>query len=184
MATTALAIVYMIASGAYSPEAILSFREVIQSEKVLGPLLFIVFFMLFQPLGVASHGLILLSAAIWPWPQAFIYSVLGATLAGVLSFFFARYVGYEWVQRHLPEKIRRLEDKLVENQFRNIFLMRLLLFTFAPMQFMFGISKANFRVFLVASILGISPLIFLEAWFGSSLFDWYFETFQSDSVTH
>ena len=164
--------VYLFATDSYSPEAILEIRETIQSQKILGPLIFIGFFTILQPFGIGSHGFILASAVIWPWHLAFVYSLVGATLAGVVSFWFARFVGYNWVQNHIPAKVMIFEKKLVEKQFRNIFVMRIIFFTFAPMQLMFGVTRVDFKVYLLATLLGISPLIFLEVWFGASLFDW------------
>ena len=167
-----VAMAYLVSSDAYSPEMLLKIRESIQSQKLLGPLIFIGFFIALQPFGIGSHGFILASAVIWPWHLAFVYSLVGATLAGVVSFWFARFVGYDWVQSRIPAKIMIFEKKLVENQFRNIFVMRIIFFTFAPMQLMFGVTRVDFKVYLLATVLGISPLIFLEVWFGASLFDW------------
>ena len=164
--------IYLVGTGAYSKESLHQLREAIQSQQLLGPVIFILSFALLQPLGFGSHGFILASAVIWPTHLAFTFSLIGATIAGIIAFWFARFVGYEWVQRRIPDKLKMFEQQLVEKEFQSILLMRLIFFTFAPMQLMFGVTRVRFNVYLMATILGISPLIFIEVWLGATVFDW------------
>ena len=167
-----IAIVYLISSGAYQPQTLIELREYIQTKGWIGPIVFIISFSILQPIGMGAHGFIIASSLIWPIHLAFTYSLIGATLAAVFAFWFARYVGYQWVQNRLPDKLRVYEKRLVENQFRSMLIMRLLFFTFAPMQLMFGVTRVQFPTFLITTVLGISPLILIEVWLGGTLFEW------------
>jgi uncharacterized membrane protein YdjX (TVP38/TMEM64 family) len=52
--------------------------------------------------------------------------------------------------------------------------LRLLFFTFGPMQFMLGVSRVRFLPFVTASALGVLPLIVLEVIVGGNLAAWLF----------
>ena len=165
-------IIYLISSGSYDPQVFVQGRDYIQGQELYGPLLYIAAFALLQPVGFGSHGFIFAAAFLWPPYQGFLYALTGATAAAIVAFYFSRYVGYEWVQARLPAKLRNYEQRLVDHQFRTMLVMRLLFFTFAPMQFMFGVSRVGFPKYLLTTILGITPLIAIETWLGSSVFHW------------
>ena len=133
---------------------------------------FVVAFALLQPLGVAAHVFIVLAAVVWaPW-VALLASWSGAILAGCVAFAFARYVGRQWVQDRLPPRLRAWDERLTERGFRTVLTMRLLLFTFGPMQLMFGVSRVGFVAFVAGSALGLLPMIAAETWVGGSVVAW------------
>lgn len=137
-----------------------------------GIVAFVVAFAVLQPLGVAAHVFIVAAALVWtPW-VALLASWSGAVLAGCVAFGFARYVGREWVQARLPPKLRVWDLRLAERGFRTVLTMRLLLFTFGPMQLMFGVSRVRFATFVLASALGLLPMIAAETWVGGSVVQW------------
>lgn len=137
-----------------------------------GLLAFVVAFALLQPLGLAAHLFIVTAALIWaPW-VAVLVSWTGALLAGCVAFGFARYVGRSWVQERLPPKLRKWDDRLAERGLRTVVTMRLLLFTFGPMQLMFGVSRVRFWAFVAGSAVGLLPMIAVETWVGGSVVAW------------
>jgi uncharacterized membrane protein YdjX (TVP38/TMEM64 family) len=137
-----------------------------------GLLAFVVAFALLQPLGLAAHVFIVTAALVWePW-VAVLASWLGAVLAGCVAFGFARYVGRQWVQERLPPKLHPWNERLAERGFRTVLTMRLLLFTFGPMQLMFGVSRVRFWAFVAGSALGLLPMIVAETWIGGSVVQW------------
>ena len=66
------------------------------------------------------------------------------------------------------------DGKLATHGFRTVLVMRLLLFTFGPMQLMLGVSKVRFGSYLAASALGMLPMIALESFVGASVIGWLF----------
>jgi uncharacterized membrane protein YdjX (TVP38/TMEM64 family) len=137
-----------------------------------GLLAFVVAFALLQPLGLAAHIFIVSAALIWePW-VALLASWCGALLAGCVAFGFARYVGRAWVQERLPPKLRVWDERLAVRGFRTVLTMRLFLFTFGPMQLLFGVSRVRFWAFVAGSALGLLPMIAAETWVGGSVVDW------------
>jgi uncharacterized membrane protein YdjX (TVP38/TMEM64 family) len=137
-----------------------------------GIVAFVVAFALLQPLGVAAHVFIVAAALVWsPW-VALCASWSGAILAGCVAFGFARYVGRQWVQARLPPRLRAWDERLAERGLRTVLTLRLLLFTFGPMQLMFGVSRVGFVAFVVGSALGLLPMIAAETWVGGSVVQW------------
>jgi uncharacterized membrane protein YdjX (TVP38/TMEM64 family) len=55
-----------------------------------------------------------------------------------------------------------------------VLAMRLLLFTFGPMQLMFGVSRVRFVPFVLASAIGLLPMIAIESFVGAGVVDWLF----------
>jgi uncharacterized membrane protein YdjX (TVP38/TMEM64 family) len=134
-----------------------------------GLLAFVAAFALLQPLGVAAHVFIVAAAVVWaPW-VALLASWSGAVLAGCVAFGFARYVGRQWVQARLPPRLRAWDERLVERSLRTVITMRLLLFTFGPMQLMLGVSRVGFGAFVAGSAVGLLPMIAAETWLGGSV---------------
>ncbi len=149
-------------------------RTQLRASGPWGPLLFIAAFAALQPLGVASHAFVVSAALVWdPW-VALPISWAGAVAAGCAAFGFARLVGREWVQQRLPAKLEGYDERLATHGFRTVLVLRLLLFTFGPMQWLFGVSRVRFWPFLFASMIGLVPLLAVETWLGGNLVAWLF----------
>lgn len=144
-------------------------RDALRDSGPWGPIGFVVAFAALQPLGVASHAFILAAALVWsPW-LALPLSWTGAVLAGCVAFGFARTVGRDWVQARLPRRLRGYDERLATRGFRTVLVLRLLLFTFGPMQLMLGVSRVRFAPFLLGSVIGLLPWIALETIAGGLL---------------
>jgi uncharacterized membrane protein YdjX (TVP38/TMEM64 family) len=139
-----------------------------------GPLVFLVAFALLQPVGVAAHVFILAAALVWPPFIALPLSLGGAVAAGCVAFGFARFVGFDWVQARLPDKVKGYDEALIIRGFRTVLVLRLTMFTFGPMQLMLGVSKVRFGPYVAGTALGLLPLIAVETFAGASLVDFLF----------
>ena len=144
----------------------------LQDAGAWGLLAFVAAFALLQPVGVASHLFVVTAALVWPPWVAFGASWTGALGAGCVAFAFARFVGREWVQARLPPRLRVWDERLATRGFRTVLTMRLLLFTFGPMQLMFGVSRVRFVAFVAGSALGLLPMLVAETWVGGSVVAW------------
>ena len=168
------AIVAALLSGVHegvSPENI---KAMLLDSHPWGPILFVVAFALLQPFGFAAHVFIIGASLVWPAPVSAALSWAGAVGAGCVAFLFARYMGRDWVQKRLPEKLSKYDERLANHGLRTVLIMRLMLFTFGPMQFMFGVSRVRFVPFLLGSMIGLIPMICIETWLGANVVDWMF----------
>lgn len=168
------AVVALVLSGAYESMSPAGIRERVLSWGVWGPVLFVLAFALLQPVGVAAHVFIVAATLVWSPLESLALSMTGALAASSIAFWFARWMGRDWVQSRLPARLQRWDGKLATHGFRTVLVMRLLLFTFGPMQLMLGVSRVRFASYLAASALGLFPMIALESFVGASLVEWLF----------
>lgn len=165
------AVIGLLVSGVLeglSPEGV---RARLLESGAWGPALFVIAFALLQPFGFAAHVFIIGASLVWPPVLAFVLSWTGAVLAGCVAFAFARGMGRQWVQQRLPERLAAYDERLAQHGLRTVLLMRLTLFTFGPMQLMFGVSRVRFVPFLLGSAIGLVPMIALESWLGGNVLD-------------
>ena len=168
----AAAVVAVFVSGVYEGVTPESIRVALLESGPWGPLLFVLAFAALQPFGFAAHVFIVGASLVWPLPIAFGLSWLGALAAGCVAFVFARYMGRAWVQKRLPARLEKYDARLSTHGFRTVLIMRLMLFTFGPMQLMFGISRVRFVPFLLGSALGLLPMTAAETWLGANVLGW------------
>lgn len=110
----------------------------------------------------------------WAPQWAAALSWLGVMLAGCVAFGVARWMGRGWVQARLPARLRQWDDRLAAHGFRTVLVMRLLFFTFGPMQLMLGVSQVRFGAFLLGSAIGLAPVVVVESFVGGNLARWLF----------
>ena len=92
-----------------------------------------------------------------------------AVVASVIAFGFARFVARDWAQGRAPERVRKLDDRLEQDGFRVVTLLRLVFYTTPALQFVLGISRVRFRPFLLGTIVGVLPFTLLMTLFGAQL---------------
>lgn len=150
-------------------------RAWLQASGIWGPLVFVLAFAVLQPVGLSAHVFIIAASLVWSPALALPLSWTGATLAGCTAFGFARFIGRDWVQGRIPERVQGYDEALVTKGFRTVLVLRLTLFTFGPMQLMLGVSKVRLRPYVLGTALGLLPLVAAETLIGASLVEWLFE---------
>ncbi|MBX7084688.1 MAG: VTT domain-containing protein [Nannocystaceae bacterium] len=149
-------------------------RQQLLDSGPWGPVLFVAAFAALQPFGVSAHVFIVAAALVWAPQWAAALSWLGVMLAGCVAFGVARWMGRGWVQARLPARLRQWDDRLAAHGFRTVLVMRLLFFTFGPMQLMLGVSQVRFGAFLLGSAIGLAPVVVVESFVGGNLARWLF----------
>lgn len=167
-------IVALLLSGVHGDLSPAELKQVLLDSGPWGPIGFVVAFSLLQPLGFAAHVFIISGSLVWGPLVGFSLSWLGALGAGAAAYWFARYMGRAWVQSKMPAKLLKFDERLAKNGFRTVLVMRLMLFTFGPMQLMLGVSSVRFWPFMAASAIGLVPMLALESWLGSGVVTWLF----------
>ena len=132
------------------------FETVLRDAGLLGPVLYVVLFSLLEPFGVLGLLFVAPGSLVWDWPTLFLLSWAGAVGAGIVGFAFARTVGREWVQRHLPEQARRFDERLARRGFSTVVLVRMTFFLWPPAHWALGLSQVRFGPFLAGSTVGFA----------------------------
>lgn len=130
---------------------------------------FILAFAFIQPLGISGHVFVLAAVVLWPPWTAFFLGLTGAVAAAVVSFVIARYVAHDAIQKRLPERARRYEQRLVDGGVLGVVVVRLLTFTAHPFMYLMGVSRVRFSPMLVGTIVGFIPAVAIDVLVGKGL---------------
>lgn len=148
-------------------------RELLAEAGGWGPVVFVLLFTVFEPFFTPGALFILVAATLWPFWLAFLFSWLGATGAGMFGFAFARYLGRDWAEDHMPERLRKWDDRLSHNGLPIVILFRLVFFLNPPSHWALGLSRVPVSTAIAGTAIGFSPAIALWTYFGAEILDWF-----------
>ena len=87
----------------------------------------------------------------------------------MLAFGFARFIARDWAQAHASGRIRKLDERLANDGFRTVTLLRLVFYTMPALQLALGVSSVRVRPFVWGTALGVVPFTALMTFFGTGL---------------
>ena len=152
-----------------NPEGFHKIRAWIHAQGALGPLFYGIFYVaacLFALPGVVltvSGGI--LFGTLWGSLITQISATLGATLAFLLS----RYLGRDFVEKLIHGRLLKLDQKIAEHGFAAVLTLRLVpLFPFNFLNFSLGLTRVKFRDYLMGTLLGIAPAVFIFSSLGDA----------------
>eukprot|EP00439_Symbiodinium_sp_Y106_P088672 s1_g1208.t1 len=146
-------------------------RQSVESAGVFGPILFILLFGL-EGLGVPGVVFMLTAVTIWPPELAFLYNWIGAQFAGLVGFAYARWIGRDWVEHHLPDRFRKYQTRVAQRGLTAVILVRLIFFIVPPAHWVLGLSSISLRVYLLGTAIGLLPGMFLISYGGGYAVEW------------
>jgi uncharacterized membrane protein YdjX (TVP38/TMEM64 family) len=146
-------------------------QEILAMAGVFAPLIFMALMALAVVITIIPSLPLDVAAGAFFGPLAgTFYSVLGATVGAVASFFISRFLGREFMARILTGHINfctRCSDRLLT---KVIFLSRLLPFvSFDIVSYGAGLTMMSVRAFALATFIGALPLTFIYNYFGATL---------------
>lgn len=136
-----------------------------------GYVVFILAYAALQPFGVPGTVFVMAAPLIWPWPVAFVLSMVGTMAASVIGFSFARFVARDAVTKLVPERFRKYERALDERAFATVFVLRLVFWMPQVLHTFFGVSRVRFWTHFWGSLFGYVLPLFLVSFFGQRLFE-------------
>lgn len=147
-----------------------SFKEMIDSWGLWGPLVYIVFYLV-RPLILFPAGVLSASAGvIWPLVKGFLILQIAANISSTAEFLIARYFARQSVEKLIKGKIANLDDKIERNGFLTVLIIRLIPNVAWDIQNLaLGLTKVKFRDYFIATLVGIMPGSFAFVFFGSSV---------------
>ena len=171
-AVVASVIAWVYASGAYEQFDPATMRVWFQDAGAWGGLLFIAAYSCLQPFGLNGLVFLLSAPLIWSPTEAFLLNWAGTVGTGLFSFSGARFVARDWIQKRLPQRMRRFDDRLRTHGFRTVFLLRLIFYTTPTVQWALGVSRVSFVPFLTATVLGVAPFTLMTTLVGVRVAAW------------
>jgi uncharacterized membrane protein YdjX (TVP38/TMEM64 family) len=98
----------------------------------------------------------------------FVYGWVAVVLGASGTFLVARYFLHDAVQRSIEARfprLRALDERLAQNGFRTMLVLRVLLFTAPPLNWAVGASRVRFGHYFAGTALGIVPGLTMAVWF-------------------
>lgn len=146
-----------------------SIRDWILSFGIWAPLMYIVIYtvrpLIFFPASVLSlaGGL-----AFGAW-MGTIYTIIGATLGAMLSFYVASSLGKSLVKKQWSGNAAKIQSQMEHNGFLYVLMFRLIpVINFDLISYLAAIAKVRFSSFALATVIGIIPGTFAYNFLGSS----------------
>jgi uncharacterized membrane protein YdjX (TVP38/TMEM64 family) len=170
-----LVLFWVVVAAAYIIYAVSSKQSPLQSLRTLvsflsqhplGPVIFILVYTL-RPLVLFSAGLLTLAGgALFGPVWGIIYTVIGSNLGASLAYLLGRFLG----QDTLPggQGLQAYFDRMRQNSFETIFLMRLIFLPYDLVNYAAGFLKIGYIPFILATILGSLPGTVSFVLFGAS----------------
>ena len=139
----------------------------LQDAGPIGALAFIIAFAGLQPWGLPGSLFVIPAALVWPPLAAFALSWIGANLASLVGFLFARWAGRDWARGRLGPFLETYDRRLVDHGFGTVVILRMLFVSAPPTSWLLGVSGISLRTFVVASAVGFIPGIALITLLGN-----------------
>ena len=143
--------------------------QLLRNAGPWGPIGLVLAFALLEPFGVPGALFAIPASWVWPFPLAFALSWLGAVGAGVVGFVFARSIARDFVERKIPARFRRFDERLETRGFVTVVIVRLVFFLAPPAHWVLGVSRVRFTPFVLGTAVGFLPGMAALVLFGEGL---------------
>jgi uncharacterized membrane protein YdjX (TVP38/TMEM64 family) len=135
------------------------------------PFIFIVIYALGVCLFVPGSILTGLGAVIFGAYWGFVYVWIGAMIGASAAFLIGRTLGRDFAASLVGDRLRKYDDAIERNGFATVLYLRLVYFPFTPMNFGMGLTKVQFRDYLLGTGLGILVGTFIFTFFFGTIKD-------------
>ncbi|MGB5812227.1 MAG: VTT domain-containing protein [Polyangiales bacterium] len=165
-------VVWFYASGRYEDVDPNELRLYVRDAGALGAVLFVLAYSFLQPFGINGLVFLLSAPLIWNPAEAFLLNWAGTVGTGIFSFAVGRFIAKDWVQKRLPERVRRFDERLHTRGFVTVLLLRLVFYTMPTLQYALGVSRVRMVPFLAGTVLGVAPFTLLATFLGIRINEW------------
>jgi len=142
----------------------------VQAAGPLGPGLFILVYSL-GVLFLPATPFTIAGAVIFGKFHGMIYNLVADTLGASISFFLGRYFLHGLARDFLETKLPWLDRKAAEEGFTVVFYLRIFWFPFIVLNYAAGATKIRFRDYLLGTVLGLLPPVFIFTYFVGAIRD-------------
>ncbi len=98
-----------------------------------------------------------------------LYTIIGATLGAMLSFYVAKMLGKSFVRKTWTGNIKKIQSQMEQNGFFYVLLFRFIpVINFDLISYVAAFAKVRFSSFALATLIGIIPGTFAYNFLGSS----------------
>lgn len=146
-------------------------KDYILSFGVYAPFIYILLFAIVPLTLFPDSILAIASGMVFGLIHGFIYTMIGAVCGGTLAFFLSRFLGRDFLIKHVKH-FEVLDKKIESNGFMIVLLLRLIpLFPFDIISYSAGLSKVKYSHYILATLIGIIPGVFVFTNLGDKSID-------------
>lgn len=147
-------------------------QNYVSSFGIYAPIIYIVLFTV-VPLTLFPDAILAIASGMaFGLIGGFIYTMIGALCGATLAFYLTRSLGREVLKPLIGDKLNKLESKIEHNGFIVVLLLRLIpLFPFDIISYSAGLSKVKYKDFILATVVGTIPGIFVFTNIGDKSLD-------------
>ncbi len=147
------------------------------------PLVFIGLYVILTVLGVPMVILTFFSGFTFGVMHGTLYVLIGANLGANLAFDLARYLGRDFISRHIRGPIDRIDRQLRNQGFLRMLQLRLIpVIPFNLLNFAAGLSGIRKLHYLLGTAIGITPATFIYVYTAASLMQVYMAGAELDEL--
>ena len=133
------------------------------------PVAFIVMYTIFNVLLVPATILSLTAGVVWGWFVGGLWVLVASTIGSAVPYFIA-YSGSEWVDRLIKGRAHRLYEKLQNEGFVTLLLLRLVpIVPYNVLNYASGLAGIRPRDYILATFIGTIPGIFIFTYLADSI---------------
>lgn len=136
-----------------------------------GPIAFMAIFAVACLFAVPASIFVLAAGLIWGWQLGGTWSIIGGLAGAAISFFAARFIGEGLLDRF--GRVGRLVAKQVDHAgFKSLLILRFVPgLPFAALNYGAGVCGVRLGDFLLATLLGMAPSVYVFAYCADALFN-------------
>lgn len=147
-----------------------SFKDFVLSLGIAGPIIYISVFIIRPVFLIPSIALFVGGGLAFGPVWGPLYASAGAAMGGTVGFWIARRLGHDFVKSKL-----KFGADIIDNtkfNFSVVWLLSLIpVMPVTVINYGAGLSPMNFKSYIVAHVLGLTPRAFAYGYFGSTLLD-------------
>jgi uncharacterized membrane protein YdjX (TVP38/TMEM64 family) len=140
-------------------------------ESTWAPLVLIGLCVGLAPVGLPMTPLIIASGVVFGPRWGALYNIVGCVLGAAASFGLARLLGRDFVRRIAGKRLKRIEKLLRRRGFWSLVGVRFLPVPFPVVNFGAALAGVPFGIFLLTSVLGLTPALLVYTNFAATLFE-------------
>ncbi|PIN74792.1 hypothetical protein COV18_06250 [Candidatus Woesearchaeota archaeon CG10_big_fil_rev_8_21_14_0_10_37_12] len=145
-------------------------QQFVASFGFISSLLFLLIWILASILSFPGTIIVLLGALLFSLWTAFFLSIAGSMLGAIVCFYIAKYLGKDFVQYFLHNRLLSFREKLSGKGFYAVFILRLLpIVPLFAQNYLPGLTKISFKEYFFASLLGLIIPTFLYTYLFAEL---------------
>jgi uncharacterized membrane protein YdjX (TVP38/TMEM64 family) len=146
-------------------------RSTVDDAGALGPVLFLGLMVLLVPLNVPGVLFVLPATTLFGTAGGVLLSLVGGFAASVVGVVAARRLGRPVFESRLPDRVRRMEERLSARGFWAVVAARSCTYLLQPVDWLCGLSSIPMRTVLAGTFVGLIPPTLVLTLGGGGLLD-------------